>query len=104
MRAIWISLGALGLAAVAAALVAFPAGSARAAPAGTSIALVAYSTPKDAYSKIIPAFTSTAAGKDVSFSQSYGGSTEQAAAVVAGQPADVVALSLAPDVTTLVNH
>ena len=43
-----------------------------------------------------------AAGKDVSFSQSYGASGDQARAVAAGQPADVVALSLAPDVGTLV--
>ena len=104
MRVIWIGFGAVVVASVAAALVAFPGGPAKAAPTGTGLALVAYSTPKDAYGKIIPAFNGTAAGKDVSFSQSYGGSTEQAAAVAAGQPADVVALSLAPDVTSLVNH
>jgi sulfate/thiosulfate transport system substrate-binding protein len=66
------------------------------------LALVAYSTPKDAYTKIIPAFQKTAAGKGVSFSQSYGASGEQARAVVQGLPADVVELSLAPDITTLV--
>jgi sulfate transport system substrate-binding protein len=63
---------------------------------------VAYSTPKDAYSKIIPAFQKTAVGKGVSFSQSYGASGEQARAVVQGLPADVVELSLPPDITTLV--
>jgi sulfate/thiosulfate-binding protein len=103
MRVIWIALG-FAVAASTAGLALLGGGSASAAPQGSSIALVAYSTPKDAYSKIIPAFTSTSAGKDVSFTQSYGGSTEQAANVVAGQPADVVALSLEPDVTTLVNH
>src|SRR5438105_12295440 len=66
------------------------------------LALVAYSTPKDAYSKIIPAFQKTGAGKGVSFSQSYGASGEQARAVAQGLPADVVELSLAPDVATLV--
>jgi sulfate transport system substrate-binding protein len=66
------------------------------------LALVAYSTPKDAYSKIIPAFQKTAVGKGVSFSQSYGASGEQARAVVQGLPADVVELSLPPDITTLV--
>jgi sulfate/thiosulfate transport system substrate-binding protein len=66
------------------------------------LALVAYSTPKDAYTKIIPAFQKTAAGKGVGFSQSYGASGEQARAVVQGLPADVVELSLAPDITTLV--
>jgi sulfate/thiosulfate transport system substrate-binding protein len=68
----------------------------------TKLALVAYSTPKDAYGQLIPAFQKTAAGRDVSFSQSYGASGDQSRAVAAGLPADIVALSLAPDVTTLV--
>src|SRR5436190_6928586 len=66
------------------------------------LSLVAYSTPKDAYAKLIPAFQKTAAGKGVSFSQSYGASSDQARAVAAGLPADVVELSLAPDVSLLV--
>src|SRR5947208_9295955 len=66
------------------------------------LALVAYSTPKDAYTKIIPAFQKTSGGKGVTFSQSYGASGEQARAVVQGLPADVVELSLAPDIATLV--
>ena len=68
-----------------------------------SIALVAYSTPRAAYADLIPAFQRTAAGKDTSFQQSYGASGEQARAVEAGLKADVVALSLEPDVTALVN-
>src|SRR5881392_4036327 len=82
-----------------------PAGivvGARAATANTTLSLVAYSTPKDAYGKIIPAFQATSAGKSVSFNQSYGASGDQARAVAAGLSADLVALSLAPDVTTLV--
>src|ERR671934_1619912 len=75
---------------------------ARAASANTTLSLVAYSTPKDAYGKIIPAFEATPAGKNVSFSQSYGASGDQARAVAAGLSADIVALSLDPDVTTLV--
>jgi sulfate/thiosulfate transport system substrate-binding protein len=75
---------------------------ARAASTGTTLDLVAYSTPKDAYAKIIPAFQATAAGKNVSFSQSYGASGDQSRAVAAGLPADIVALSLDPDVTALV--
>jgi sulfate/thiosulfate-binding protein len=67
-----------------------------------SISLVAYSTPRDAYTKLIPAFTSTAAGKDTSFQQSYGASGEQARAVIAGLKADVVEFSLEPDMTSLV--
>jgi sulfate/thiosulfate transport system substrate-binding protein len=68
----------------------------------TELSLVAYSTPRDAYSRIIPAFQKTAAGRGVGFSQSYGASGEQARAVVQGLPADVVELSLAPDIATLV--
>jgi sulfate/thiosulfate transport system substrate-binding protein len=68
----------------------------------TTLSLVAYSTPKTAFSTIIPAFQQTAAGKGVSFTQSYGPSADQANAIVNGLPADVVDLSLAPDVQTLV--
>src|ERR671926_1504982 len=76
--------------------------NAGAATKGGSVALVAYSTPTSAYGEIIPAFQKTAAGKGVSFTQSYGASGDQAQAVVNGLHADVVALSLEPDVTTLV--
>src|SRR5215212_11945404 len=68
----------------------------------TKLALVAYSTPREAYGQLIPAFQKTGAGKDVSFSQSYGGSGEQSRAVASGLDADVVAFSLAPDITSLV--
>jgi sulfate/thiosulfate-binding protein len=73
-----------------------------AAHQGTSLSLVAYSTPREAYAKLIPLFQTTPAGKDVSFSQSYGASGDQARAVQAGLKADVVELSLAPDMDTLV--
>jgi sulfate transport system substrate-binding protein len=75
---------------------------ARAATEGTNLSLVAYSTPKDAYARIIPAFQGTPAGKGVGFSQSYGASGDQSRAVAAGLSADIVALSLDPDVTALV--
>jgi sulfate transport system substrate-binding protein len=68
----------------------------------TKLTLVAYSTPRDAYGQLIPSFQKTAAGKDVSFSQSYGASGEQSRAVVAGLNADIVAFSLEPDITSLV--
>ena len=63
---------------------------------------MAYSTPKEAYEELIPAFQKTTAGKGVSFDQSYGSSGDQSRAVASGLPADVVALSLAPDVEKLV--
>src|SRR5688500_17029204 len=68
----------------------------------TGLTLVAYSTPRDAYAKLTAAFGKSAPGKDVEFEQSYGSSGEQARAVLNGLKADIVALSLEPDVTTLV--
>src|SRR5256885_8777833 len=79
----------------------FPALAAGAAR-DTNLSLVAYSTPREAYAQLIPAFQKTAAGKGVSFSQSYAASGEQSRAVAAGLDADVVAFSLAPDITSLV--
>ena len=67
-----------------------------------SISLVAYSTPRDAYTDLIPAFQRTAAGQGTSFQQSYGASGEQARAVINGLKADVVEFSLEPDMTSLV--
>src|SRR6058998_1040439 len=93
-----ISLSFLPLLILAAGVVV----GATAATASTSLSLVAYSTPKDAYGKIISAFQATSAGKNVSFNQSYGASGDQARAVAAGLSADIVALSLEPDVSTLV--
>jgi sulfate/thiosulfate-binding protein len=103
MRVISFAIGAALLVTVAAVLAVVGGGSAKAAPAKTNVALVAYSTPKEAYAKIIDAFGKTNAGENTSFTQSYSGSTEQANAVNAGLPADVVALSLEPDIKLLVN-
>ena len=69
---------------------------------GTSLSLVGYSTPAAAYGKLIAAFQKTPDGAGVSFTQSYGASGDQTRAVVAGLPAEVVNLSLAPDVDVLV--
>jgi len=69
---------------------------------GGELALVAYSTPKEAYEELIPAFARTSPGKGVKFTQSYGASGDQSRAIESGLPADVIALSLAPDVDRLV--
>ena len=95
------------VAALAAALVAaLHAGSqAQAAPAAkkdTKLAVVAYSTPREAYAELLPMYSKTTAGKGISFSQSFGASGEQSRAVAAGLSADFVHLSLAPDVDSLV--
>src|SRR3982074_3213049 len=66
------------------------------------LSLGAYSPPKEAYAGIIPAFANTAAGKGVTFTQSYGASGDQSRAVASGLPADVVAFSLSPAATRLV--
>jgi sulfate/thiosulfate transport system substrate-binding protein len=66
--------------------------------------LVAYSTPKPVLTKLISAFQATPDGSGISFSTSYGGSSAQAAAVVAGQPTDAVILSTGTDMNSLVDH
>jgi sulfate/thiosulfate transport system substrate-binding protein len=71
--------------------------------AGTvELSLVAYSTPQPAYEKIIAAFQATPAGKNVTFTQSYGASGDQSRAVESGLRADIVAFSLETDMTRLV--
>src|SRR3954466_2407302 len=67
------------------------------------ISLVAYSTPKEAYGALIPAFNKTPEGKGVTFNQSYGASGDQSRAVDGGLPADIVEFSLESDVTRLVD-
>src|SRR5262245_28801297 len=71
---------------------------------GSSIDLVAYSTPQQVYEdKLEPAFKDTSDGKDADFSNSFGSSGDQSRAVESGQPADVVEFSLEPDMTRLVD-
>src|SRR5215475_15698811 len=77
-------------------------GAAQARRAGTTINLVAYSTPKPVMQKLISRFGHTSAGKGVSFSQSYGPSGSQARAIAAGQPASIAFLSTGLDIDTLV--
>ena len=80
-----------------------PAASGSVAAGGpATLNLVAYSTPQPAYDKLIAAFQKTPAGKNVKFTQSYGASGDQAAAVIAGQAADVVEFSLLTDMMKLV--
>jgi sulfate transport system substrate-binding protein len=69
---------------------------------GTNLTVVAYSIARTPYSQLIPAFQATPAGQGVTFSQSFAASGDQARAVSNGLPADVVNLSLTPDVSTLV--
>ncbi len=95
------SISILALVAAAFVVAAAPAG---ARPLDARINLVAYSTPGPAYADLISAYQKTPAGKDVSFSQSYGASGEQTRAVLAGQKADFLNLSLWPDMSNLVKN
>jgi sulfate/thiosulfate transport system substrate-binding protein len=89
--------------AFAALLVAGCGGTSSGSGDGAKLTLVAYSTPREVYAELTKDFAATAAGKGVAFDESYGSSGEQSRAVEAGLPADVVAFSLAPDVTRLVD-
>ena len=66
------------------------------------ISFAAYSTPREAYGKIISAFKTAWKeehdDQEVIFQESYDASTLQASRVVGGYEADIVALSLGPDV------
>ena len=73
------------------------------AGSGDRLTLVAYTTPREVYEVLIPAFAKTRRGAGSRFDQSYGSSGEQSRAVESGLPADIVALSLEPDVTRLVD-
>ncbi|MFL5915988.1 MAG: sulfate ABC transporter substrate-binding protein [Gaiellaceae bacterium] len=77
------------------------AGAAQARQSGTTLNLVAYSTPKPVMQKLITRFAHTGAGNGIAFSQSYGPSGSQARAIVAGQPASIAFLSTGLDIDTL---
>jgi sulfate/thiosulfate transport system substrate-binding protein len=94
--------GIVALLAVASLALAACGGSSESSGDGNELSLVAYSTPREAYEELTSLFRETEEGEDVSFAESYGSSGEQTRAVIAGLDADVVALSLAPDLDKLV--
>lgn len=69
---------------------------------GTTLHLVAFSTPKTVMGTLISNWQKTSAGKNVSFLQTYGPSTQEAQAIANGQPTDIAFLSNALDINTLV--
>ncbi|MCW2765984.1 MAG: sulfate transporter, periplasmic sulfate-binding protein [Nocardioides sp.] len=71
---------------------------------GKTINVVGYSVLKTANDGVIKAFNDTTAGTGVTINGSYGASGDQSRAVIAGQKADEVHLSLEPDVTKLVDE
>src|SRR5262245_52810868 len=73
-------------------------GSSGASDGGDTVDLVGFSILEQANKQVIDDFTKTSDGDGVEFSESYGASGDQARAVIGGQKADVVHLSLEPDV------
>ncbi len=85
-----------------------PAKESTPATAGSQSALTlilgAYTTPREAYGKLIPLFKAQwqqEKGQAVTFEESYLGSGAQSRAIVEGFEADVTALSLEADVTRI---
>lgn len=87
--AIWVAgIGACGAAALA---------------GSDELNLVAYSTPVDLYEDVLlPGFAATGSGAEIEVSGSFGSSGDQSRSVEAGQPADLIHLSLEPDMERLV--
>ncbi len=82
-----------------------PTAAPAAAPAttagATTIILGAYTTPREAYAKLIPIFKDQwkkETGQEIDFQESYLGSGAQSRAIVEGFEADIAALSLEADI------
>ncbi len=71
---------------------------------GGTVNLVGFSILEQANKQVIADFNKTSAGSGVTFKQSYGASGDQSRAVLGGQKADIVHLSLEPDVQKLVDE
>jgi sulfate/thiosulfate transport system substrate-binding protein len=72
--------------------------------APTTVNVVGYSIVGPAYKALEAAFQATPAGRNVSFTNSFGASDTETSAVENGQAADIVNLSYPSNVTTLVGH
>jgi sulfate/thiosulfate-binding protein len=76
------------------------------APAPVTLTLVGYAVPREAFGDIIPAFQAywlKQKKQQVNILESYGASGSQSRAVVGGFEADIVDLSIEPDVQRLVD-
>src|SRR5215211_1463831 len=70
-----------------------------------TIVLGAYSTPREAYGKLIPIFKEQwkqQTGQDLTFQESYQGSGAQSRAIAEGFEADIAALSLEADINQII--
>lgn len=77
-------------------------GAGAATGAKTTLSLYAFSVAKPAFDSLGTAYAATPEGAGTVIQTSYGPSGDQSRKVAAGAPADLVALSLSPDVTRLV--
>src|SRR5438874_176613 len=93
---------ALALAALAALVTAAVASAAPTKKQDTSLAVAAYSIPTAVFPKLESAYSGSAAGSGVKFSNSFAASEVQSKAVAAGLPADVVNFSISTDMDRLV--
>ncbi len=78
--------------------------AANAAAAAYTLTIGAYTTPREAYREILPAFAAdwqAKHGETLTFEESYLGSGAQARAITSGFEADIAALSLEPDIETV---
>ncbi len=83
-----------------------PAGTSTTGSAQVKLTLGAYTTPREAYKKLIPLFAAQwkeKTGQEVIFEESYLGSGAQSRAIVEGFEADVTALSLDGDIERIAN-
>src|SRR3954469_629947 len=94
----WVAVGSLTLAACGGS-----SGASDASSSQKAVSVVGFSILEQANKKVIADFNKTSDGKGVTFQQSYGASGDQSRAVEGGQKADVVHLSLEPDVQRLVD-
>jgi sulfate transport system substrate-binding protein len=70
----------------------------------TTLVLGAYTTPREAYGKLIPLFKDQwkqKTGQDIAVQESYQGSGAQSRAIVEGFEADIAALSLEADINRI---
>lgn len=80
--------------------------AAQSTPAPITLTLVGYAVPREAFGDIIPAFQAywqKQTGQQVLFLESYAASGSQSRAVAGGFEADIVDLSIEPDVQRLVD-
>jgi sulfate transport system substrate-binding protein len=92
---------AAALAAVAVGLAGCGDDSGGSGSADKTVDIVGFAVIKSAYDALGEGFEKTPAGDGVTFKGSYGASGAQSRAVIAGQKADLVALSLTPDVDNI---